>query len=686
MKKTLLFSILYFTCSILSAQLTNNKCLTTNLVIEELKNNAEYDLMRRNLLKYHKANKNINQKNKSTIVIPVVFHIVHRNTHSNIGNATNISNAQIEDQLRILNEDYSKTNPEFPNPPRSTFVNYAGNPEIQFCLASIDPNGNFTTGITRTATSKTSWDADDESNDMKRNSTGGIDNWDPLRYLNIWVCNLSNSGGGQTLGYAYLPGLQGSNQSWLDGIVVDYQFIGTVENVSSSSDGRTLTHEVGHYLGLNHTFCESGGCCDNDLYSDYGWGDVFDTPASEEIYFGPVNSNTNNNTCNDLSYSNAFNTNVLDMDENYMSYASNTWMFSQGQVDVMIGTLNATTNQGGRANLKNSTVTVNCSNITIASWDCINGSCVDLGLGDGDFNSYNTCVNSCNCIGQALPVSEGFQNGSSLPINWSVINNDNDKTWEVTNLAGYNSSSSIYVNNADYPANGEIDDLVLSTLNLSSSSPVNLLFDYAYTLWTDPNSDPNFSDTLQVLVSSDCGVTWEKIWEKSGLNLVTSSPIFTENAWTPASNNQWDSENISLNSYMNEQDVVIKFRNITDYENNLFLDNINITGLSAAKSWDCDGQGNCIDPGTGEGQYSSLALCINSCISTSIEEVENNLVLYPNPADKYVNVEYVGLKEIYTVLGKKLIETYNNKINITNIPKGVYMVKVANTTLRLIKQ
>ena len=113
--------------------------------------------------------------------------------------------------------------------------------------------------------------------------------------------------------------------------------------------------KIGHYLGLNHTFCESGGCCDNDLNSQYSWGDVDDTPATEDIYFGTVNSNTNNNTCNDLSYSNVFSTNVLDMDENYMSYASDTWMFSQGQVDVMLGTLNASTNQGGRANLKNST-------------------------------------------------------------------------------------------------------------------------------------------------------------------------------------------------------------------------------------------------------------------------------------------------------------------------------------------
>ena len=661
MRKILSITILVLASNLIFGQVNPKKCMTTKLVKEELKNNPEYELMRQNLVNYHQEHKNDNSPKQAVITIPVVIHVIHRTTH-NIGIGTNISNEQIEDQLRILNEDYSKTNPEFPNPPRNTFVSLAGNPELQFCLATIDPNGNPTTGITRTPTTKTGWDYDTENNDMKQASTGGIDNWDPLRYLNIWVCNITNaSGGGQTLGYAYLPGLQGSSsQSWKDGLVVDYQYFGTTGSVSSFSDGRTATHEIGHYLGLNHTFCEdtdSQGnpiCCDNDINSYYSWGDVDDTPATKDIYYGSVTSSTSNNTCNDLSYSNAFTTNVLDMDENYMSYAANTWMFSQGQVDVMLGTLNASTFQGGRLNLKNSTVTVNCSNIIAASWDCNNqGICTDPGTGNGSYSSYNACVNACNCIGQSLPLSEGFQNGSVLPANWSIINNDNDKTWEITNLAGYNSTSSIYVNNSDYSANGQVDDLVLSTLNLPSSSSVNLRFDYAYSLWTDPTSNPNFSDTLQVWVSSDCGNTWQQIWEKAGINLVTSTPIFTGAAWVPSSNSQWASETINLNNYINQQDFVVKFRNITDYENNLFLDNINISSNS----------------------------------STSIdEEIQANIIIYPNPADNQININHQGLKEIYNMLGKKVLETYDNQINISKLSKGVYTIKIENTPIRLIKK
>ena len=654
MKKILILAILVISSNLIFAQFNPKKCITTDLIKEELKNNIEYDLMRQNLVNYQQENNGVIFQNQPIITIPVVVHVVHR-TVDNIGANTNISISQIEDQLRILNEDYSKTNPEFPNPPRNTFINYAGNPELKFCLASIDPSGNQTTGITRTPTSKTSWDVDSESNDMKQASLGGIDNWDPLRYLNIWVCNLSNSsGGGQTLGYAYLPGLQGNNsQSWKDGLVVDYMFFGTTGSVSSSSNGRTTTHEIGHYLGLNHTFCESTGCCDNDLNSQYSWGDVDDTPATEDIYFGSVNSNTTNNTCNDLSYSNVFSTNVLDMDENYMSYATDTWMFSQGQVDVMLGTLNASTFQGGRANLKNSTVTVNCGGIISGSWNCDSqGNCNDPGTGNGIYSSYNDCLVACGCTGNNPPIIEGFQNGT-LSNDWSIVNPDVSQTWEINSNYGYNSTSSISIENSIYSANGEYDDLNSPIMNFSNSSNINLSFDYAYSLWTDPSLTQSWSDTLIVLISSDCGLNWQKIWEKAGANLSTTSPVFNGFEWFPSSNNDWKSENINLSNYSNLDGVIIKFRNVNQYENNLFIDNINIT----------------------------------SDASTNIDENNKNIIeVYPNPSDEYVNINYDGLKQIYTILGKKLFETNESIINISSLSKGVYLIKTGGMTMRFVKE
>ena len=332
----------------------NKKCYTTELINKELIDNKNYQ---NQINQVHKENKNWileNRNNKEVITIPIVVHVIYRQTHANIGIGTNIPNFQIEDQIRILNEDYSKTNSEFPNPPRNTFVNYAGNPNIKFCLATTDPNGNPTTGVTRTQSTKNSFNYNTESNDMKRDNTGGKDGWNPSKYLNIWVCDIASSGNTSVLGYAYLPGLQSWN-AWKDGLVVDFQHFGTVGNSSSTSDGRTPTHEIGHYLGLYHTFCEAsgGGCCDNDNT----WGsNVYDTPATDDVYYGNVNANTNNNTCNDLLY--GFNADLLDMDENYMAYSGDTWMFTTDQVNEMTATMN-----GYRSSLKNSNVSVNCTGL-----------------------------------------------------------------------------------------------------------------------------------------------------------------------------------------------------------------------------------------------------------------------------------------------------------------------------------
>ena len=181
-------TILILTLSIIfslqiNAQENFKKCLTTPIVEKELISNPDYSKGRKYSISQNTAWIKANNSSKETINIPVVVHIIHKSTYTQIGQGNNISNEQIADALRILNEDYSKTNPEFPNPPRNTFVNYAGTANMKFCLATIDPNGNPTNGITRTPTTKNSFDADTESNEMKRDWTWRNRRLGPIKVL-----------------------------------------------------------------------------------------------------------------------------------------------------------------------------------------------------------------------------------------------------------------------------------------------------------------------------------------------------------------------------------------------------------------------------------------------------------------------------------------------------------------------
>ena len=502
--------------------------------------------------KYPQYQKNRNQVNKQTInwiesnyqndvksiiTIPVVVHVVWNTSQENI------SDQQIFSQIDVLNADFRRTNIDAIMTP-SVWTSIAADTEIEFCLASVDPNGAFTSGITRTQTSETSFSI--QSDAVKATATGGINPWNQNNYLNIWVCDLS----GGILGYATPPS---SFNNPDDGVVIGYKYFGTLGTVQGPyNKGRTCTHEVGHWLNLDHIWGNSGNC---------GNDNVNDTPTQEEENYNCPAFPHNANSCGTSNSSG-------DMFMNYMDYTNDGCMnlFTLGQKARMTAAINQYRSNLLSQNLCNTTPPT-------PSWNCINGNCIDPLNGNGSYADENNCLAACFCASVSAPLSENFQNG--LP-SWTIINNDGAETWELTNTAGYNSNSSIYINNAEYSANGEYDDLVLPTLDLTDFSSIYLTFDYAYSLWTNPSSAQNWSDTLKIYISEDCGNTWQLKWEKSGLNLTTTIPPYNGFSWTPINNNDWNSEVIDLSDYTNQDDFAIKFRNINQYENNLFLDNINL--------------------------------------------------------------------------------------------------------------
>ena len=183
------------------------------------------------------------------IIIPVVVHVLYNNT------TQNISDEQVISQINILNADYRRLNADTINTP-GAFKNVAADSRIVFCLAKVDPDGYKTTGIVRKYTKEPLFLADDQ---MKHSNNGGDDAWDATKYLNIWVCNLF----GRTLGYAQMPG----GALTTDGVVIKYNTFGNVGPVSAPyNKGRTVTHEIGHWLGLRHVWGDAN--CGDDGIDD----------------------------------------------------------------------------------------------------------------------------------------------------------------------------------------------------------------------------------------------------------------------------------------------------------------------------------------------------------------------------------------------------------------------------------
>lgn len=531
------------------------------------------------------------------VIVPTVVHVTYSDCDADI------SLAQIQDALRVLNDDYNRLNPDT-NLTRSEFMPYAASTTVEFRLAQIDPNGNPTEGINHIQTNLSV----NASNNIK-----SVEYWPSNKYFNIWVVeSIQNftGGAGTILGYAQFP----NSGNWSTyGIVIRNDAMGTIG--TSSADGRTLTHEVGHCLGLFHTF--QSGCGSSCTSSgDY----ICDTPPAQSDPTYDCNFATN--TCaNDQVGSSPYSSNVPDQIENYMSYNSCQNMFSIGQRDVMVTTLETVStlqNLTSESNLiatgvvglvkadaqtdkelvceGNAIQVFNTASYDadIVSWN-FGGNAIpslssiqnpevvfyESGLQSIDFDmSLGTQTVSgshpifvLNKMGQFAPFVDDMESQTAFPSNeWFGVNADlDDHEWQLTNQAAFSGEQSLMVDNFGNCATRN-DRLYTQSFDFSPYSSIIVSFKSAFAQVASGDAD-----FLRASVSTDCGETWSLVWVRGGASLAGSNSPQTT-AFFPTSSEQWQTQSFNLNASHMTEGAIIRIEFVGRGGNNVFIDDFSLSG------------------------------------------------------------------------------------------------------------
>lgn len=622
--KTLLLSLITVFAFGAFAQ-ENNWCGTDQRIDAEIeKNPAIREILYNGLYQAANTRSEFSKGNRATLQIPVVVHVLHDN---GIGN---ISDAQINDALFVLNQDYNRLNADTADTRDvglAPFKQYAASMDVEFKLAKIDPNGNCTNGIVRVDAPNQTYSADD---DCKFTSLGGSDAWPRDSYFNIWVVNNIESGGaGITLGYAQFP-YWGSADTY--GIVIRHDSFGTIGS-AQGTDGRTFTHEVGHCFGLPHIFDEGWGdpgCSTLDCASS---GDMScDTPPQSAANWS---CNSTWNSCNDIPANDPYGIDVYDQIENYMSYNSCQNMFSTDQANVMSNNLATVPFLADLVSAANITATgVNdadvlckadftasqteiCPGTTVTfadytyhgptgwTWvvspgtegvdyvfvggtdatsqnpeiEFITGGFYDISLTATDGVTSDTEAKSAYIqvlpTANTLPFVERFEDYTSLGATeqWTVFNPGNNNTFEIFTGFGHTGNQCIGIEN--FTQNGSNTDEViaapldLSVVDTALNEIVTMSFRYAY---RKKNSSDD--EWLKVFISQDCGATWA---QRKTIHGSLLSPLVESTSWQPAAQSDWTTvhmTNVTVAYFVNN--FLYKFEFEGSGGNNFYLDDINI--------------------------------------------------------------------------------------------------------------
>lgn len=535
-------------------------------------------------------NQNAQRAAEYDYIIPVVFHILHED------GPENITNLEVHDAMRILNEDFKLENSDTSST-IAAFKNLMGDARIEFRLARKDPNGNPTNGIDRIRTSLT--------NNAGEGSK--LNPWPRSTYLNVWIVNSIGSG---AAGYTFLPS-SAHRMPTRDGIILLYTYFSS-ERTGRPVRSRALTHEIGHWLNLPHPW---GGTNNPGLASNCNDDDgVFDTPNT----VGYRSCQLNGVSCG-----------TLDNVQNFMDYSYCATMFTKGQVQRMRAAVNTWVAERNKLvskenNEKAGVLDLNeaefvsdkrvvCTNGSITysdvsaygaeswSWEFEGGTPktsnsknptvtyskpgvykTKLTVSNGtvsktlDFSEY---VQVNRSVGTYIPVVEDFEGEPESEEHvWIPVNEDNDNIhWKK--MQGVGSSGNNFLGLRNYDNLLSMVEAVISPA-IDMSNVIKPVFSFSVSTAERDASNPD--GQFKVYTSTDCGKTWA-IKTALSLEALADGKTFTT-SFVPQNVKDW--KTIELDDFASNErieNLLIKFEVENGNGNNVYIDDINIFGSFASE-------------------------------------------------------------------------------------------------------
>jgi hypothetical protein len=579
---------------------------------------ANQDIMQKEYLAYEK-NQTANKSAAVEYTIPVVFHILH------LGGPENISDAAVIGALAQVNSDFAAAGSDFSSifaPFQALYINS----DMKFMLAKKDPSGNCTSGIIHHYDARTNWDRNPPSSAFNPALFSGI-TWPTTKYLNVIVVKnivAAPNQNGTVVGYTTLPGNL-TNGAIQDAIIYNYSFL-------SGLAARNLSHEIGHWFNLTHTFGNTnnpGLVCG----SSAGGDGVSDTPDTKGNFSTCPASSTNTAfTCTSPNPTNT--ANYYQNVQNFMDYSSCPRNFTTGQTNKMrTAAQSATSSRNNLWSVGNLTFTgVNstaicapiaqflsttgysvCSGgsllmkdfsynaaITNYSWTADNSAViasptasntsilfptpgvtsvtltVSNGSGSSSIVKSVTVLNGSAAI--TGPYFESFES-PGVPANWQVIN-PNNVAWAQTNIAAKDGNGSFYLDGSQ-SASGDEDFLVMPMMDVLNNPNDSLKFSYAYA-----RNSATQADKLVIETSVDCGGSWQYFTQYSAATMQAGSGGVTGVPFVPTLA-QWKQVNVTEHpnwfNITGSQSVLFRFVFTEDPAagngNRMFIDAVNFEGI-----------------------------------------------------------------------------------------------------------